>query len=95
MSNFCLFGGDEHTHTHTHLSQLSFFTVMSNSTLVASEPNPAVGTDLLKEILLWKLEGCSDDDIVVRLRQRAVPNGYEVHGLQVSKIANMNTLCSF
>jgi hypothetical protein len=45
----------------------------------SSEPNPAVGAALLKEILLWKLEGCSNDDVITRLRQRTVPEGYTIH----------------
>ncbi len=56
-----------------------FTTVMPDCTVVASEPNPAVGAALLKEILLWKLEGCSNDDVITRLRQRTVPEGYTIH----------------
>ena len=52
---------------------------MPDGTVVASEPNSAVGTALLKDILLWKLEGCSNDDVVARLRQRTVPKGYQFH----------------
>lgn len=56
-----------------------FITVMPDGTVVASEPNPAVDAALLKEILLWKLEGCSNDDVITRLRQRTVPEGYIIH----------------
>ncbi len=46
----------------------------------AAKINPAISEDLLREILLWKEEGgCSMDDIVVRLRQRTVPSGFEIH----------------
>ena len=52
---------------------------MPNGTIVASEPNPAVSEALLKEVLLWKIEGCTDDDVIIRLRQRTVPAGYKFH----------------
>ena len=54
---------------------------MPDGTVVASEPNSAttVPSALLKDILLWKLEGCSNDDVVARLRQRTVPKGYQFH----------------
>ena len=55
------------------------FSVLPNGMIVASEPNPAVSATLLKEILLWKLEGCSNDDVIIRLRQRTVPEGYKFH----------------
>ena len=52
---------------------------MRNGTVVASEPNPAVSEALLKELLLWKIKGCIDDDVVIRLRQRTVPVGHKFH----------------
>ena len=51
---------------------------MPDGTVVASEPNSADDSPLLKDILLWKLEGCSND-VVARLRQRTVPKGYQFH----------------
>ena len=41
--------------------------------------NRAVPTKVLKEILTWKGEGCTIDDIVTRLRNRTVPSGYAHH----------------
>ena len=41
--------------------------------------NPAVSNSLLKEIWQWKTEGCSDVDVIARLRLRTVPLGYDVH----------------
>ena len=55
------------------------FVGMPNGTIVASEPNPAVSEALLKEVLLWKIEGCTDDDVTIRLQQRTVPAGYKFH----------------
>ena len=55
------------------------FSVLPNGMIVTSEPNPAVSAALLKEILLCKLEGCLNDDIIIRLRQRTVPEGYKFH----------------
>ena len=81
-----------HTHTHTHTTASTFlfyvreddkcillFAVMPNGMVVASEPNPAVSAALLKKILLWKLEGCSDIDVIVHLQQRTVLEGYKFH----------------
>ena len=41
--------------------------------------NRAVPTSVLKEILTWKGEGCTIEDVVTRLRNRTVPNGYGYH----------------
>ena len=46
---------------------------------VTEHPNPAVPSSLLAEIWKWKQEGESIDDVVVRLHQRTVPLGYEIH----------------
>ena len=47
--------------------------------LRAAVPNPAVGEKLLQEISTWMEEGCTMEDVVLRLRLRTVPNGYEPH----------------
>ena len=44
--------------------------------------NPAVPQQLLLEILLWKLEGAMDVDVITRLRERTVPQGYKFHTWQ-------------
>lgn len=54
-----------------------FFTVHPDGAIIADVNNPAVSTDLLKEILHWKVENCGDKDIITRLRQRTVPSGYQ------------------
>ena len=41
--------------------------------------NRAVPTSVLKEILMWKEEGCTIEDVVTRLRNRTVPSGYGYH----------------
>lgn len=41
--------------------------------------NRAVPTSILKEILMWKGEGCTIEDVVTRLRIRTVPSGYGYH----------------
>ena len=46
---------------------------------MAEIPNPAVSTELLREILFWQSEGATMNDIIVRLRQRTVPPGYTPH----------------
>ena len=46
---------------------------------MAEVPNPAVSSDLLKEILNWKQQGLMMKDIITRLRLRTVPPGYTVH----------------
>ena len=55
------------------------FAVKEDGSIVAKKPNPAVPSDLLKEILSWKSEGASMLDVVTRLRQRTVPAGYTIH----------------
>lgn len=45
----------------------------------AQLPNPAVPAELISEIGSWIDENCSHVDIITRLRQRTVPEGYVVH----------------
>ena len=45
----------------------------------AEVENPAVSSNLLKEILKWQGEGSTMKDIIIRLRQRTVPAGHEYH----------------
>ena len=45
----------------------------------AEVENPAVSSNLLKEILKWQGEGSTMKDTIVRLRQRTVPAGHEYH----------------
>ena len=52
-------------------------TVNSDGTITVKVHNPAVSVDLLKEILCWKAERCTDKDVIARLRQRTVPSGYQ------------------
>ena len=55
--------------------------------------NPAIGEELLREILLRQLEGCSISDIVNCLRKRTVPNGYSYHTWREGILHN-NNYCS-
>ena len=41
--------------------------------------NSAMTDSLLKQIWQWWKEGCSDTDVITRLRQKTVPPGYEIH----------------
>lgn len=50
-----------------------------DDTVTAELHNPAVSQALLKEIHHWKQEGCLDLDVITRLRQRTVPQGYKFH----------------
>ena len=52
---------------------------MVNGHLVAQSPNPAVSYALLAEIWKWMNEKASLEDVVVQLRPRTVPNGYNYH----------------
>ena len=47
--------------------------------MTAEVPNLAVSCDILKEIWKWKGEGCSQEDIIIKLRIKTVPAGYEYH----------------
>ena len=54
---------------------------------------PAIGEELLREILLWQSEGCSISDIVNCLRKRTVPNEYTYHTWREGILHN-NNYCS-
>ena len=45
----------------------------------ALESNPAIVTELLREIKKWYSEGATTDDIIERLRLQTVPPGYTFH----------------
>lgn len=47
-----------------------------DGTIVAEKPNPAISSDVLKEIYTWMSQGASFIDVVNRLQPRAVPPGY-------------------
>ena len=51
--------------------------VNSDGAITAEVDNPAVTLSLLKEILYWKAEHCTDTDVIARLRPRTVPTGYQ------------------
>jgi len=38
-----------------------------------------VSNELLTEIMAWKNEGSSTNDVITRLRLRTVPSNYPVH----------------
>ena len=50
--------------------------VNPDGSITAEVPNPAVSPELLKEILLLKVEHCTDSDIITHLRPKTVPEGY-------------------
>ena len=56
---------------------------MNDGNVVAEEPNPAVQTDVLTEILHLKEEKMSIEDVISRLRSRTVPPGYTYHTWKV------------
>ena len=64
---------------HVHVYTFIFVTAYADGLVIAEVPNPAVSVDILKDILLWKADGATFDDIIVRLRQRTVPSGYTYH----------------
>ena len=37
---------------------------------MAEVANPAVGNDILRDIFSWMEEGCTMDDVILRLRKR-------------------------
>lgn len=41
--------------------------------------NPAISSQLLHEIYYWKEEGCTMEDIMIRLRKRVVPSGSDMY----------------
>ena len=62
-----------------YMYMLYSFSVGLGDDVVAEIPNSAVPTALLTEILLWKEEGCSEMDVIERLRLRTIPDGYQYH----------------
>ena len=49
---------------------------LANGSVTAEFPDPAVSTSLLLQILQWKEEGATEEDIHCRLRCHTVPDGY-------------------
>ena len=84
-------------HVHENNYQLYYstniFLVDLNGCVKAEIFNPAIGEELLREILLWQSEGCSISDIVNCLRKRTVPNEYTYHTWREGILHN-NNYCS-
>ena len=53
--------------------------VTASGSIKAVRENPAVPEQVLLEVLLWKLEGAMEVDVIARLRERTVPHGYKFH----------------
>ena len=53
---------------------------------MAEISNPAVTREILEEILYWKEEGCTQKDIITRLRNRTVPSGYKYHNWRAGEM---------
>ena len=53
--------------------------VLSDGTITAAYPNPAVPVGVLKQIMQWEAEGASRTDIIDRLRCKTVPKGHSPH----------------
>ena len=53
--------------------------VLPDGNIGAEHHNPAVPSDVLKEIWEWKQQGATLEDVIDRLRSRTVPPGYEPH----------------
>lgn len=49
---------------------------LASGSVVAVQPTDFIKESLLKEIEAWMMEGCSDEDVIQRLRLRTVPSGY-------------------
>ena len=54
-------------------------TALPDGTVVAEHQSAAVPTSLLREILEWRSQGATMEDVVNRLRFRTVPPGYHPH----------------
>lgn len=53
--------------------------MLADGSIHAMKVNCAVPTEMLLEIFTWKKAGVKDAEIIDRLRQRTVPNGYDFH----------------
>lgn len=51
----------------------------ASGAIVAEIVNPAISSQLLHEIYYWKEEGCTMEDIMIRLRKRVVPSGSDMY----------------
>ena len=69
----------------------SYLLGVSDGDVVGEEPNPAVPTEVLTEILHLKKE-MSMEDVISRLRSRTVPPGYPYHTWRIlsGKFALLN-----
>ena len=56
--------------------------VSSDGVLKANKESNIVPQHMLLEIILWRAEGAGDEDVIARLKQRTVPNGYAIHTWQ-------------
>ena len=50
-----------------------------DGSVAASQSNPAISTELLKEIQQWYDQGATINDVIDRLRLKTVPPGYVTH----------------
>lgn len=66
-----------------------------DGSLHTSNPNSVVSQTVLKEISTWMLEGCSMEDVIVRLRQRTVPPGYSYHPWIAGTLSSNSTASAF
>lgn len=71
-----------------------FYLEKPDGTIEAVIQNPAVPSEVLSEILLWRSEGATDVDVITRLRQRTVPSGFETHtwtnGISPTRVGSQN-----
>ena len=51
--------------------------VNPDGSITALVANEAIKPGLLKQILCWKAEHCTDQYVITRLRQKTVPTGYK------------------
>ena len=58
---------------------LNCLEVGKDGSICAKRMSPGVSEKLLREIHGWRMEGASDKDVIIHLRQRTVPDGYSYH----------------
>ena len=51
--------------------------VNPDGSITALVANEAIKPGFLKQILCWKAEHCTDQDVITRSRQKTVPTGYK------------------
>ena len=84
------------TLTRTYITNFYVFYAANidseDRSVAAYLPNPAINTELLKEIQQWYDQGATVDDVIDRLRLKTVPPGYVTHSWIEGAVVRINCI---